>query len=180
MVFQTNMNAPTQKCAHGQHYAGRGEFKTDLGNHPGYPAVFNQQVIDCLLKYVQIGLIFQGAPYGGLVQQPVRLCPGGTYRRPLARVEYAEMDTRPVRRPRHQPTQRIHFLHQVTLANTANGRVAAHLSQGIDIVGEQQCACAHACRRQCCLGASMAAADNDDLIFLRMQHEDILGPDYRI
>jgi len=49
----------------------------------------------------------------------------------------------------------------VALADPADGRVAAHLAKGLDIVGEQQGLHAHACGSQGCLGTGMTAADHD-------------------
>jgi hypothetical protein len=59
------------------------------------------------------------------------------------------------------PPERIDLLHQVTLADAADGRIAAHLPQRLDIVGEQQGASAHARSRERGFGAGMAAADDD-------------------
>jgi hypothetical protein len=49
----------------------------------------------------------------------------------------------------------------MTLANAADGRVAAHLTQGFDVVSQQQGGDAHAGGRQRRLGAGMAAADHN-------------------
>ena len=54
----------------------------------------------------------------------------------------------------------------MALADPADGRVAAHLPQRFDVVGEQQRGAAHARRSQRSLGAGMAAADDDDVEFL--------------
>ncbi len=51
----------------------------------------------------------------------------------------------------------------MTLADAADGRVAAHLAQGFDIVGEQQGLDPHACCSQCRFGTGMAAADHDHI-----------------
>jgi len=49
----------------------------------------------------------------------------------------------------------------VPLADAADRRVAAHLAERFDIVGEQQGGASGPRRRECSLGAGMAAADND-------------------
>ncbi len=53
----------------------------------------------------------------------------------------------------------------------ADGRIAAHLPQRLDVVREQQGAPAHARSGQRGLGARMAAADHDDLEFRTETHD---------
>ena len=68
---------------------------------------------------------------------------------------------------RHGPAKRIDLAHEVTLADSANGRIAAHLANGFDAVGQQQGARTAACRRKRRFGAGMSATDDDDLEILR-------------
>jgi hypothetical protein len=55
-------------------------------------------------------------------------------------------------------------------ANTSDRGVATHLPQGLDVVRQQKRTAAHARRRQCRFGAGMAAADNDHIKVLGIQH----------
>ena len=89
-------------------------------------------------------------------------------------VEDAELDAALVGGDRHRAAQRIDFLDQVALADAADRRVAAHLSERLDVVRQQQRLAAHAGGRQGGLGAGMAAADDDDVEFLGVEHLD--GP----
>ena len=43
-----------------------------------------------------------------------------------------------VRRDGHGATERINLSDQVTLANTADGWITGHLTQGLDILGNQE------------------------------------------
>ncbi len=90
---------------------------------------------------------------------------------PLLAVQGAELNARLIGGARHRAAQGIDFLDQVALADAADGRVAAHLPQRLDIVREQQRAQAHARSRQRGFGAGMAAADHDDLVFLSKTHD---------
>src|SRR5690242_17550222 len=51
------------------------------------------------------------------------------------------------------------------LADAADGRVARHLPQRLDAVGEEQGTASHPRRSKRGLGASVAAADHDDVEF---------------
>ena len=75
-----------------------------------------------------------------------------------------------VGRTRHRATERVDLAHQVTLADTADGRVAAHGAQRLDVLRQQQGAAAHAGGRQRGLGAGMAAAHNDDIECIGKSH----------
>ncbi len=55
-------------------------------------------------------------------------------------------------------------------ADAADGGVAAHLSQGLDALGEQKSARTHAGGRQCGFRAGVAAADDDDIKGLGEAH----------
>ena len=81
----------------------------------------------------------------------------------LARVEDPELDAGTVDGPRHRATQGVDLAHEVPLADTAEGRVAAHLAEGLDALGQQQSLAAHARSRKRRLGAGMAATHHNDL-----------------
>ena len=62
---------------------------------------------------------------------------------------------------RHRPAEGIDLAHQMSLANTADGWIATHLANRLDIVGQQKGASATARSRERRFGAGMAATDND-------------------
>ena len=62
---------------------------------------------------------------------------------------------------RHHAAERIDLLDQVSLADAAYRRVAAHLPQRLDVVREQQRARAETRGGKRGFGAGMAATDHD-------------------
>src|SRR5690606_9876685 len=102
--------------------------------------------------------------HGRFVEHPVCLRTGGANRRTLAAVEHAELDAPAVGCPGHGAAQRIDLLDQVALADAADGRVAGHLTESLDVVGKQQSTHAHASRSQCGFCAAVTAADHNDVI----------------
>jgi len=100
----------------------------------------------------------------------VGLGAGGAHRRALAGVQDAELDAGLVDGMGHQAAEGVDLLDQVALADAADGRVAAHLAQGFDVVGEQQGARAEARGGQGRLGPGMAAAHYDDIEFVLILH----------
>jgi hypothetical protein len=82
---------------------------------------------------------------------------------------------------RHGAAERVDFLDQMAFANPADRRIAAHLTERFDVVGQQQRLCAHARGGQSGLRAGMTAADNDDVKFSGIKHcgsrdENACGP----
>jgi len=73
---------------------------------------------------------------------------------------------------RHEAVQGVDLAHQVALADAADGRVAAHLADGIQVVGEEQGLRPQAGAGQGRLATGVAAADDDDVETLRMVHRE--------
>ena len=170
VVVQAHMDFAVQKGAGRQHHSAASELDADLRDGADHPVAFNHQIINRLLEQPQVGLVFEHAANGGLVQNPVGLGPRGAHSRALARIENAELNAALVGGQRHGAAQGIDLLDQVALADAANRGVAAHLAQRFDVVAEQQGLATHASRSQCGLGAGMAAADDDHVKFLGIKH----------
>ena len=157
------MDAAAQEGAGGQHHGGRAEPDTARSPHAGDPSLFDEQVVSRLLEDAQVVLAFHHAADLLPVQDAVGLGPGRAHGRPLARVQHPELDAGAVGGERHRAAQRIDLADQVTLADAADCRVAGHLTDGVDVVGQQQRAAPHTGRGECRLGAGMAAAYDDDI-----------------
>src|SRR5690606_3726854 len=81
-------------------------------------------------------------------------------------IQGAPLDAGAISRMRHGTAECIDLAHEMALADSANGWIAAHLPNGFDAVGQQQGTRTTARRRQRRLGAGMAATDDDDLEIL--------------
>src|SRR5262249_32991794 len=66
------------------------------------------------------------------------------------------------------------------LADAAHSRIAAHLTQGLDALGQEQRACAHARRSQGGFSAGMAAADDDHVERLGKAHIEYCRGRWRV
>jgi hypothetical protein len=164
------VDQPVEEGAGGEHHGGRFEAQADLGDDAGDPVADHGEVVHGLLEQPQVGLVLEAAADRGLVEHPVGLGAGGTHGRALAGVEDAELDAAFVGGRRHGAAEGVHFLDQMPLADAADGRVAAHLAEGFDVVGEQQGGAPGPCRGQRGFGAGMAAADNDHVESGGMKH----------
>ena len=174
IVVETHMDLAIQKGTCGEHHRPGAKLNADLrdSTHHAFARAggLHHQVIHCLLKQPEIGLVLQHATHGGLIQNAVGLRTGGAYRRALAGVENAKLNACLVGGQCHGPAHRVHLFDQMALADAANRRIATHLSQGFNVVAQQQGFAAHARSSQCCLGSGMATTNNNDIKFLGVQH----------
>ena len=159
------MDQAGQERAGGQHDGVRLEANAELrddARDAGVGAVaVERQVVDRLLEQRQVRLVLEAATDRLLVEHPVGLRARRAHRRPLARIEDAELDAGLVGGDRHRAAQRVDLLDEVPLADAADRRVARHLPERLDVVRQQQRAPAHARAGERGLGAGMAAADDD-------------------
>ena len=170
VVVQAHMDLAVQEGASRQHDGAAAEADAHLRDGADHAVALDHQVVHRLLEQPQVGLVLQHAADRGLVQHAVGLGARGAHGRALAGIEDAELDAALVGGQRHGAAQRVDLLDQMALADAADGRVAAHLAQRLDVVGQQQRLAAHAGGGQRRLGAGMAAADDDDVEFLGIQH----------
>ena len=94
--------------------------------HAANPIAFNQEIVNSLLKQRQTTLGFDQVANRLPVKQPIGLRAGRPDCRPLARIQRAKLDAGMIDRARHGAAERIDFLGQMTLADSANRRIAGH------------------------------------------------------
>ena len=88
--------------------------------------------------------------------------------RALAAVEHAELDAGGVDGPAHGPAQGVDLADDLPLGHAADGRIAAHLGDGVEVAGQQRGPCADACGGRGRLGAGMPAADHQNVEVVAM------------
>jgi len=85
------------------------------------------------------------------------------HRRPLGRVQHAELDAGRVGHPGHLAAERVDLADELPLGQPSDGRVAAHQRDRVQIHREQQRACAHSGGGQGRLASGVARAHDDDV-----------------
>ena len=164
------MDQAVQEGANGQYYRLATDADPALGDHAGNPIPVHDQIVTGLLEDLQVGVVLQHLAYDGLVQQAIRLGTGGAHCRSFGGVEGAELDPAKIDGACHDPAEGIYFLDQVSLADPADRRITGHVSQRIDIVGQQQGIQPHPGCRCCCFGSCMTAANDDHIKLFMVLH----------
>ncbi len=82
-----------------------------------------------------------------------------------------------VDRPAHRAAQGVDLADDLPLGDAADGRVAAHLADGVAVGGQQRRLGPHPRSRQRRLGAGVAGADDQHVVFVdRISHFWIKQP----
>ena len=170
------MDQPVQEGSCRQDDAAGVESDPGLCDDPDHPVALDQQIVDRLLKQAQIRLALQAASDRLAVQHPVGLGARCLHRRALGRIQYPELDSGFVSCNGHHAVQCVDFLHQVTLADPADRRVARHLAECFKAVGDQQRRGSQPCRRQARFSARVAAADDDYVEIALKSHLENSAP----
>ena len=131
------MNKTTEESTGGQYHVVSQKTQAHLCDNALGFTLFNNQVIAGLLEYPEIRLVFQNLADRGLVQHAVSLRSGCPHGRALSAVEHTELDACLVGSDSHGAAEGIDFLDQMAFADTANGGVAAHLTQRFNVVTQQ-------------------------------------------
>ncbi len=172
-ALEADVDPPAEEGPGGQHDGTSVEVEAHGRACTDDAVAVQQQVVHGLLEDLQARLRLQDAADGAAVQHAVGLGTGCANRRPLARVEHAELDPGAVRGRGHGTAEGIDLAHEVTLADTADGRVAGHLPERVDTVRQQQRTAAHACGRQARFGTGVATADHDHVKTVRVAHGSV-------
>ena len=134
------------------------------------PAAFDQQVFDRFLPQRQVRLLFDEPLDFLLIGLLVGLGPGAVHGRALAAVEHAELDAGGVDRPAHGAAQGVDLADDLPLGHAADGRIAAHLADRVEVGRQQRGGRAHPRRRHRRLAPGMSAADDDDVEVVCRSH----------
>jgi hypothetical protein len=120
-------------------------------------------VSDRGLENRQARLAEDHAPDLVAVQLAIRLRARGPHGGALRRVQRTELNAGPVDSARHGAAERVDFLRQVALADAADRRVAAHLTERCDLLRDQKRVGTGARGSQRGFRSGVTAADHDDI-----------------
>ena len=132
--------------------------------------VFKHQIDNLRLLDVEIGLGLEHLAHLHPILPLVALRSRRPHRRPARGVQQAELDADSVRNLAHDAAQRIYFAHQVALGDAADGRVARHLRDQVEIEAKQRRAQSHARGRHRRFTARVSCSHYYDIVLFRKSH----------
>ncbi len=116
----------------------------------------HDQIGHRVLKERETLLLLEGPLCERRVRLLVRLRPRRLHGRAPARVEHAELDHRGIDELAHLAAQRVDLAHEVSLGNPADGGIAGHLADAVEVLRDQQGGETQPREREGCLDAGMA------------------------
>ena len=129
-------------------------------DHARDTATLGGDIHGLALDQGQVFFPFQGPLHALVVAALVHLGPEGVDRGALARVQHAHLDQGVVGGQAHLPAHGVQLPDQVALAGTADGGVAGHHADAVQVQGEQSRLEAHPHRGQGRLAAPVPGADH--------------------
>ena len=142
------------------------------GLHARHMAALHIDLLNLRLAQIQLFAVVHRAAHTLLVLLLVGLGAQTVHRRAFAGVEHTALNEHIVNRPAHLAAQRVQLAHQMALRRAADGRVAGHHGQGIQVQGGKQRAVPQARAGQRGLAARVARADDDDVVIFVVLHRE--------
>ena len=136
-------------------------WRPSAGHDAADAAVLDDQILDAALDHLEVGGGANGRLHRLAVELAVGLGARALHGRTLGAVEQPELDAGGVGDAAHQAVEGVDLAHQVALAEAADGRIAGHLADRGEGVGDERRARAHARSRGRGFAAGVAAAHND-------------------
>jgi hypothetical protein len=164
------VNLAVEERADREHHGLGLDAHAGLRDDAAHARAVEQQAVDVLLQQREIRLGVEQLAHGALIEGAIGLRARRAHGRALTGVQRPKVNAGPIDRARHGAAERVDLLREMPLADTADGRVAAHLPKRLEILRQEQRAHAHARRGQRGLGAGVTAADDDTAKAGRIVH----------
>ncbi len=148
----------------------------DRPNPPGRPSG-DDHLGDDALEKSQIRHNLEPSLHGQPVDSFVALGPGRLDRSAPAAVEEPELDARLIGEKAHQASESIYLPDEMALGQAADGRIAGHLGDGLEVDGHERGPEAHGARCRGRFAAGMPGSDHDDVEIRSPGHRFPLFPD---
>ena len=143
---------------------------------PCHHSALGQDSQNVPLQKIEVRFSLDQRLHPELVRLFVTLRPGGPHARTFVAVQRSELDSGGIGVEAHHAAQGINLPHHVTLGQSADRRVARHLPNGIQILGQHQRSTTQARRGHRGLDAGMTPADHQHLVQLRIdEHSRIVA-----
>ena len=163
MTGEPDVDQPPEERPRRDDDRARAVAHPDLVLDAGDPASVEDEARGLPLPHLEVGLAFDGPLHGAAVAGAIALGARRADRRAARGVEDLELDRRAVGVAPHLPAERVDLTHQMALRGAADGGVARHLTDRVEVHREQQRPASHARGGQCRLAARVASADDDDV-----------------
>ena len=145
------------------HGLGSEGYPPDCGDAHGL-AVLHEKLAGLVLPNVKVGNVVERVSPFPYKLSSVALCAWRPYGGTFAFVEHPELYGRPVGDHSHLSAHSVNLPHDLSLGDTANGRIAAHLCNLVHVHCHQASSGPHVGCSRGGLAACVPAADDNDVV----------------
>ena len=156
------------------HRAGT-QFEMELGLDSADSIVFHQERGGVSLVKINSGGGLQQVLHAELVGLLIALGPRCAHARSLPGIEESPLDRGGIGIQSHRSAQGIDLADHVSLPETSDGGVAAHLANGVQVLGQDRNLGAKAGRRQGGLHAGVPGAHHQDVVLFGITKHNLLA-----
>jgi hypothetical protein len=161
-MFQSDTYEAVEKSPRAQHHAP-GIYPVSPGsNHTAYPAALDKQTGSCSFFQKKVLLGFDNFFHIFIIPVFIYLRSGRLYCFAFGSVKDPELDAADIRGHPHLPAKSVYLFDQLPFADSADGRVTAHRTDGIRVDDHHKRAPAHSGRSERRFYAGMPGSDHDD------------------
>ena len=161
--LRPDMDPASQERSGRYHHCAAGEHPPLESDNSGNAVIFEDEPCDSSLNRLKILMLFDEGPDSPAVESPVALSAWRPDCRSLAPVQHAKLEGGHVSRSTHDPAERVHFAHYGSFRNSADRRIAGHLSDRFERARDKADASAQPCSRNRGFGSGMTGTDHDHI-----------------
>ncbi len=137
LILETNMEESAHECSSGHDDGSSEGAVAKVGLHPRDGVVGGEDADGISLAEGESVRRLERGFGTELIGLFIALGPWGAHGGPTCGVEHPELDGRGIRVQPHEPTQRVDLANDLSFGLTADGGIAGHLTQGIEILGQE-------------------------------------------
>jgi hypothetical protein len=160
-----NVDETIQKCAGCQHDSLCLELLAIGKLDAVYFVVFKDQVGDFSLDQREIWCLLKLSAHLCAVDGSITLGARGLNGWAAAAIEQAEVDADLIRDHAHEPAKRVNLAHQMAFSNAADGRVAGHLGDQVNVERDKRGFASHPGGSMSRFAPGVASANDDHIEF---------------
>ena len=132
--------------------------------------IFDHEVDYLSLANMEAWLAFEYLAHLHTIELLVALSTGTPHGRAARCIQQTELDADSIGNFAHDAAERVDFAHQVSFGHAADGWIAAHLCNQVEVHGDDRGLESHARRRHCRFAASVSCAHNHYIVLFGESH----------
>ena len=138
LIAKANVEQAAHECSGGDDDRAGAKTNPEVCFHTDGDVILHEQARDISLLEMETRLLLERGLHAELVCLLVALRAGRSHARPFASIQHSKLDAGGVGIDSHGTAERIDLTDHVTFGESAHGRIARHLADGVGILSKHQ------------------------------------------